>query len=128
MISLEQRKKDELWEELMAWGDRVGCHQMPERSFFYHGYQFPVCARCTGVLIGSLLAIPLFFKIGFRKVPVFIGLGLMWVDWVLQKAEVCESTNKRRLITGITGGFGVMSLQLAFFRKLAVLLGSNKGK
>lgn len=25
-----------------------GCHRRPERSFFYKGRQFPICARCTG--------------------------------------------------------------------------------
>ena len=28
---------------------------MPERSFFFGEYQFPLCARCTGVLVGYML-------------------------------------------------------------------------
>jgi len=29
------------------------CHQKPERSFFYKKKQFPVCSRCTGIVIGA---------------------------------------------------------------------------
>lgn len=36
----------------------VVCHQLPERSFFWtNGVQFPVCARCTGLYLGALLAV-----------------------------------------------------------------------
>ena len=30
------------------------CHQIPARSFYYAGAQFPVCARCTGLYLGAL--------------------------------------------------------------------------
>jgi uncharacterized membrane protein len=30
------------------------CHQRPERSFFWAGHQFPVCARCTGLYLSGL--------------------------------------------------------------------------
>ena len=32
----------------------VICHQLPERSFFFAGQQFPVCARCTGLYASAL--------------------------------------------------------------------------
>ena len=35
----------------------LGCHQIPERSFNYKGYQFPICARCTGILLGEIFGI-----------------------------------------------------------------------
>ena len=41
----------------MRAGAATGCHQLPERSFFFRQYQFPVCARCCGVLIGESMAI-----------------------------------------------------------------------
>ena len=31
----------------------VICHQRPERSFFWDGHQFPVCARCTGLYLSG---------------------------------------------------------------------------
>ena len=45
----------------MEFGKKMGCHQIPERSFFFKGYQFPVCGRCTGVIIGEIVTIILFF-------------------------------------------------------------------
>jgi uncharacterized membrane protein len=35
-----------------AFGSLI-CHQRPERSFFWGDHQFPVCARCTGLYLGS---------------------------------------------------------------------------
>jgi uncharacterized membrane protein len=29
------------------------CHQIPERSFYLHGFQLPVCARCFGLYAGG---------------------------------------------------------------------------
>ena len=59
----QTKKNDLLWLKWMDWGKRLGCHQMPERSFFIKGYQFPVCARCTGVLVSSIAACMVFFSI-----------------------------------------------------------------
>ena len=33
------------------------CHQRPERSFFWAGQQFPVCARCTGLYVSALIGV-----------------------------------------------------------------------
>jgi uncharacterized membrane protein len=32
----------------------VVCHQLPDRSFFVSGTQWPVCARCTGLYLGGV--------------------------------------------------------------------------
>src|SRR5512144_352505 len=40
----------------------VVCHQLPERSFHWHGAQLAVCARCTGLYLGacaSAILVPL---------------------------------------------------------------------
>lgn len=100
------------WMKLMLCGEKLGCHQRPDRSFFLNGYQMPVCARCTGVIIGYLLAIPLFFLNGFSWVISLVGCGSMLIDWGLQVMKLKESTNIRRLISGLSGGYGLMSIQL----------------
>ena len=41
-----------------------GCHCRSDRSFFFRGKQFPLCARCTGELIGILLAPAAFWIFG----------------------------------------------------------------
>ena len=33
------------------------CHQKPERSFFWDGHQFPVCARCTGIYLSAAIGL-----------------------------------------------------------------------
>lgn len=92
-------------------GNNSGCHQMPERSFFYKGKQFPVCARCTGVFFGHMTATIFFFckkRLSFRK--CFALMAVMGFDWGMQEFGILESTNFRRLITGFCGGLGLFSL------------------
>lgn len=101
------------WMKLMQLGHYCGCHQIPERSFFIGGYQFPLCARCTGLLIGELLTYVLFpLKIIISPVLSVFFLLVMGIDWLMQFIEVMSSTNFRRLITGILGGVGITSLFL----------------
>lgn len=92
----------------MDFGKRLGCHQMPSRSFFIKGYQFPVCARCTGVIVGELLAIILLLlSVKMSLWVVFIFLVPMAIDWGIQYLHVLESSNIRRFITGSLGGIGL---------------------
>jgi len=112
----EINRTELIWLKWMLWGNCMGCHQKPERSFFYKGYQFPVCARCTGVLFASVAACVMF--------PIYpLGQGwcvsmcfVMFLDWLIQRIGVKESTNTRRLLTGLAGGYGVMTLQLYIYR------------
>lgn len=93
-------------------GAYSGCHRMPERSFFYKGRQFPVCARCTGVCFGQLGAL-LFCC--FYTVPVkicLLCLAVMGLDWGMQECGITASTNRRRFLTGILGGFGLFSMYI----------------
>lgn len=109
-------KNDQRWLKAMNAGEILGCHQRPERSFFIHNYQFPVCARCTGVLLSAVVAFFLFFC---KKIPVTLCLALssvMLVDWSLQYFQILESTNKRRFVTGFVGGLGYSTLHLYFYR------------
>lgn len=114
------------WKNLMSIGEKTGCHQMPERSFFYRGYQFPVCARCTGVFFGYLLAIPAYIYLGYHKVLSVGGCIVMFTDWLAQRVGIKESTNGRRLITGIIGGFGIMSLQIRAVHRIVSKLHYKK--
>ena len=97
-------------------GERSGCHRMPERSFFYKGWQFPVCARCTGVCLGQFTAIAVNI---FCRIPVKISLFLlavMGVDWGVQELKIKPSTNIRRFITGMFGGFGLFSIYITVIK------------
>lgn len=97
-------------------GERSGCHRMPERSFFYKGHQFPVCARCTGVCIGQLTAILVGLCCNVPALLSLLMLGIMGADWGVQEIGLKESTNRRRLLTGMLGGFGLFSLYIHIFK------------
>lgn len=116
--SMKTRNKFDIYSKLMVLGHRAGCHQRSDRSFHWHGYQFPVCARCTGVLVGYLVTLPLYFIIELHYIPCIVACSIMFLDWLVQYKKIRESTNIRRLITGILGGFGVMGIQILFLRDL----------
>lgn len=35
----------------------VVCHQLPERSFYWGQWQFPVCSRCTGLYLSAAVGL-----------------------------------------------------------------------
>ena len=113
-------RADRLWMSSMKICSRIsGCHQLPGRSFFFGKYQFPLCARCTGIVIGHLLGIVISV---FHRVSFFSLLGTipLMIDGVIQETTSYESNNRRRLCTGILYGFGMMS---AFIRAVFSVVG-----
>lgn len=119
------KKSDKMWILLMDIGAKYGCHQNPKRSFFLKGYQFPVCARCTGILLIKPLAWLFNFK---KKVSWIVGFALlvpMIIDGSIQYIFHIESTNKRRLVTGLLAGFGISTIRINIVR---ILFKMVKGK
>ena len=99
-----------IWLSAMKIGKLSGCHQLPNRSFWFNGYQFPVCARCTGVFIGNILATAMLFIYVIKPQFCIIGCLILFVDWLIQRLNICESTNTRRSITGVIGGYALTSM------------------
>lgn len=108
------------WLKLMKIGTVLQCHQLPERSFFWKKYQFPVCARCLGMLIGHLLAIIILLFYKFSLILAVIFCLITFIDWFLQYLGILESTNWRRLITGILGGIGIVVLPVRIMSLLFI--------
>ena len=102
----------DIYCKLFILGHRAGCHQRPDRSFFIKSYQFPICARCTGVLIGYLIAPIVFLLWGSRCFKSAFVCLIMLLDWLIQFFGIKESTNIRRLMTGILGGYGIEMFQI----------------
>lgn len=100
------------WVKGMDLGHFAGCHQLPERSFSFRGYQFPVCARCTGTFAGELLCLIAFFGFGLPvpSVAAVLCAMIMLFDWVAQQLDLYEGSNMGRFFTGILGGMGCWSL------------------
>ena len=112
-----------LWVKMMRLGSLSGYHQLPERSFSFHGYQFPVCARCCGVLIGELLAVILLILHYIISIPIALAcMFIMFVDWFIQYIEIKKSNNTRRFLTGILGGLGSWSVFIYLAKKVAALV------
>lgn len=100
-------KYDLIWIKTTNWfGKHWSCHRLPERSFFFKGYQFPICARCTGILVGWLIAPLIFFLL--PKLDFFYCLLLfipLIIDGCTQLFTKYESKKYRRFFTGIMFGF-----------------------
>ncbi len=87
------------------------CHRKPERSFFWKGKQFPVCARCTGIHLGYL-SFPLFL---FSVISLNFWITILMivptlVDGLTQAFLKRESNNLLRVTTGLMAGIGAMSM------------------
>ena len=87
-----------------------GCHCLDERSFHYKGKKFPICARCTGELVGIFVSL---FSCFFFMLPVWVCILIMIpliVDGTVQMFTKYESNNLKRVITGFLFGYGLCML------------------
>lgn len=98
-------------EKIYKWLPIVfGCHKRSDRSFFYNGKQFPICARCTGELLGIIFSIiTCYIYIPSAKFCILILIPMIF-DGFLQSLTKYESNNILRVITGIAFGYGIMTL------------------
>ncbi len=117
---IQNVNKDKLWIKSMIWFDKYwGCHQLPERSFFFKGYQLPICARCLGIILGYILCIfLLIFNCKLNIYLLFLLILTTLIDWSLQFFNILSSNNIRRLVTGILGGIGLMGIYVYIVIKL----------
>lgn len=108
-------RRDQRWIFWMEFcGKYARCHQMPERSFFLGSYQFPLCARCTGIMLGRVLAVLLFPFVLLPLRTALLVLPLLMlplpIDGLTQRFTKYESNNLKRVITGILWGFATFTL------------------
>ena len=104
-----------------------GCHTRNDRSFYFNGRKFPICARCTGEFIGIIFSI---FTFKFYNPNLLINVLIMipmLLDGFLQLLTRYESNNIKRLITGILFGYSLCNI---FIKSINVVwrLGYNYGK
>ncbi|MBK5211028.1 MAG: DUF2085 domain-containing protein [Coriobacteriia bacterium] len=91
------------------------CHQIPARSLFFNGVQLPLCARCTGIYVGFIVAF-LILAFAYRSAnrrgglswfyyPVGVVLILpMIYDGFSSYLGFRSTTNGLRLVTGAAFG------------------------
>ena len=109
--------RDKIWIKSMEWfGKYWGCHQMPERSFFFKGYQLPVCARCTGIIVGYIFSIMSQPFID-TYIPILIILCVpMALDGTIQIKTTYVSTNLKRFISGFLFGYGALGIPIQLIK------------
>ena len=114
------------WQKAMYFGYKVcRCHQLSERSFHYHGIQFPVCARCSGILTGFNIIAPVITIFTFGNMYISLGLILlMFLDGGLQMFTSYQSNNVKRFITGLGFGYSLFSIIVHIVTKTLYLMNS----
>ena len=84
----------------------LNCHQLSHRSYEYNDNQMPFCARDVGIFFG--LAIGFIFSLG-RKIDLTLPIVILCLvpiglDGTIQLVTEYESTNPKRIITGMIAG------------------------
>jgi uncharacterized membrane protein len=120
---------------LLGKADVVGyaiCHQLPERSFFLDGRQLPLCARCTGTFLGTIVGLVVMLLLGRRRasrlpsIPIlailvfFIGFwafdGLnSYMTFFPGAPNLYEPQNWLRLTTGMLNGLALIIIVFPIF-------------
>ena len=112
-------QKDKIWIKSMEFFCKYwGCHQMPERSFFIGCYQFPVCARCTGIMIGYILSLLTVHFFDMNILVLLIMCAPMALDGGIQYLTKYRSNNFRRIITGLLYGYGFLGFWLCVLKHI----------
>lgn len=62
------------------------------------------------MLVGNIAAYIGFFLYAPLPEYCILGCAVMFLDWFIQYTGIRQSTNIRRLITGIIGGYSLTSL------------------
>jgi uncharacterized membrane protein len=102
--------------KFVFWLCSFGCRQVPAHSFFWHGYQLPLCARCLGVLVGAGVLIGFFFVrkrlLLPRLVPSSVLSLPLIIDGLVEASNATPWPNQVRFLTGILFAFGAVNLAL----------------
>ena len=121
------------WGKLRALGYGV-CHQLEERSFCIHGICSPLCARCTGMYLGAILALGYqsFQRRKAKSPPVWVIMVLVllfgwfgvdglnsFLHFFPNISGLYEPTNLLRLITGTGVGLGIGTVLTVLFNRTA---------
>ena len=99
-----------------------GCHCRDDRSFHYHGRRFPVCARCTGELVGILAAALCYPWVRVSALWAAVLMIPMILDGGIQALSSYKSTNTRRFATGLPVWLRIADAVL-FYHSLCIPVG-----
>jgi uncharacterized membrane protein len=127
IVALFVNAPPDSWLGKAKWIGYALCHQMPDRSFFAHEHQYPLCARCTGMYLGFVTG-AIFLVLRRRTkaarlppepiVALLVGfIIIMGIDGVNSTISIIpgapqlyHTTNVIRLITGTLYGLALSAL------------------
>lgn len=123
---------------LLGKADAIGyavCHRIDLRSFHLGARPLPLCARCTGMFLGALVAFA-YYALRRTKASLYpsrgvlaavIGLGLTWVvdgansflSMLPSAMQLYTPNNTLRLITGSLIGIALVTFVYPVFSQYA---------
>ena len=100
------------------------CNLNERHGFYIGAFCFPLCVRCTAIILS--LIITTFLQGLLKYIPskkmLFISAVCIFfclLDGCLQYFFTIESTNIRRLLTGLSCGFGISTIITSIIKKLS---------
>lgn len=90
-----------------------GCHQNPCRSFHLFNKPLPICARCTGIALGIVLALLLTMQAIAWWWFLVMTLPLI-IDGTVQRMTDYQSNNAKRFISGLLFAPGLITVYAGF--------------
>ena len=119
-----QKIIDFINQRIAAFGKAPLCNMIPEHGICIKGFYLPLCARCTGTLIGCVVTIFLFLFV-IRRSKYRLSLHILsfllavpcLIDGLLQYVWKVESDNFRRILTGLLLGASIV-LSIGYFSVL----------
>lgn len=94
-------------KRLLLLGKIPLCNGIADRAPQILGICFPLCYRCTFVIIGFFLTLFLIYKKEITAKHIWILLLPLIIDGCLQTFLMIESHNIRRSITGMLFGIAM---------------------
>jgi len=89
------------------------CNQKPSRAPKIMNFSFPLCWRCLSICFSIILGLKIIsFNVNYRLNILYAIILLIpcLIDGILQYYFYIESTNFRRVVTGIFAGLGIAIL------------------
>lgn len=120
---------------LLGKADAVGyavCHRIDKRSFHLEDRQTPLCARCSGMYLGALVALIYQLRLGKKggtpSLKILIALGIFVIAFGIDGVNsyiqflpgfrgLYPPHNALRLATGMGLGIGMTSMLLPIFHQ-----------
>jgi uncharacterized membrane protein len=127
IVALFVHAPPDSWLGKAKWIGYALCHQMPDRSFFAHEHQYPLCARCTGMYLGFVTGVIWLGVRGRLKaarlpptpiivmlVGFIVAMGIDGVNSTISvipgAPQLYHTTNVLRIITGTLYGLALSAL------------------